>query len=220
MSFIPAGRALSAKMAGDPLEVLRVNMPCQTISSAMGALSLPKNSVDHAFPEGAIGLTNVRVQKLSKLLNEEYRRGEKAEFSIIESLGWALCLELVRSFVNSGASNRTDPATCFSASERTRIIQFIEQADSEAIRIYDIAEAFGLKPYQFSRRFKASFGENPKEFIARARLAKAQELLINTDTPLAQIALDCGFSAQSHMTSAFKKYLGATPAAYRRKQGL
>ena len=215
MSFIPAGQALKAKMTGDPLDLLRVTMPCQTIKSAMTALSMSSSGVDHAFGDGAIGLVNSRAQRLSKLLNEEYKRGPDAELSVMESLGWALCLELVRSQNDSKAN--AERHRFFSASERTRILEFIEQTNGETIKVYDIADAFGLEPYQFSRLFKASFGENAKDVVARFRLSKAQELLLSSDMPLAQIALDCGFSAQSHMTSAFKKHLGVTPAVYRQQ---
>jgi AraC family transcriptional regulator len=45
---------------------------------------------------------------------------------------------------------------------------------------------------------------------------KAQELLRDTELPLADIALACGFSSQSRLTTAFRRATGFTPARYRK----
>jgi AraC family transcriptional regulator len=47
-------------------------------------------------------------------------------------------------------------------------------------------------------------------------MERAAELLSTTDDPISQIALDVGFSSQSHFTTVFKKFNGVTPLAYRR----
>jgi AraC-like DNA-binding protein len=52
-------------------------------------------------------------------------------------------------------------------------------------------------------------------FLGR-RIAKAQYLLVNSGLPLAQIALECGFSDQAHFTNAFGKATGTTPARWRK----
>ena len=52
-------------------------------------------------------------------------------------------------------------------------------------------------------------------YLQRFRLQKAAERLCKTETPVAQIALDCGFSGASYFTGCFKKIYGCTPKAYR-----
>jgi AraC family transcriptional regulator len=51
--------------------------------------------------------------------------------------------------------------------------------------------------------------------VLRLRSEQAQRLLKETDLPLAQIALECGFANQSHLTLVFKRLFGVTPRAYR-----
>jgi AraC-like DNA-binding protein len=48
------------------------------------------------------------------------------------------------------------------------------------------------------------------------RVENAQQRLRRTDDSIAQIAFDCGFGSQEHLTRIFKRVCGATPAAYRK----
>ena len=81
-----------------------------------------------------------------------------------------------------------------------------------------LAAAAGVSPFHFARAFKAEVGETPHQHLTGRRLARGRELLAATNTPIAVVALDCGFSSQSHMTAAFTKWLGITPARFRREQ--
>jgi AraC family transcriptional regulator len=49
----------------------------------------------------------------------------------------------------------------------------------------------------------------------RQRVERAQEILRETRTPLAEVATQVGFETQSHFTSVFRKLVGATPKHYR-----
>ena len=53
-------------------------------------------------------------------------------------------------------------------------------------------------------------------YRARARIRLASKMLLTTMAPIARIALSAGFSDQSHLTRAFSRSLGLSPAGYRR----
>ncbi|MFP2924836.1 helix-turn-helix domain-containing protein [Pyxidicoccus sp. 3LG] len=84
------------------------------------------------------------------------------------------------------------------------------------LRLADLAERAQLSPYHFARAFKSSTGETPRAYVERLRVEKAAELIRGTELPLADIALACGFSSQSRLTTAFRRATGFTPALYRR----
>ena len=84
------------------------------------------------------------------------------------------------------------------------------------LRLADLAERAQLSPYHFARAFKSSTGETPRAYVERLRVEKAQGLMRDTELPLADIALACGFSSQSRLTTAFRKATGFTPARYRK----
>ena len=52
----------------------------------------------------------------------------------------------------------------------------------------------------------------------RRRVETAQWMLVNTDTPLALIAVECGFADQAHFTSVFTRLAGVSPGAFRREK--
>ncbi|RKH88769.1 helix-turn-helix transcriptional regulator, partial [Corallococcus sp. AB038B] len=56
----------------------------------------------------------------------------------------------------------------------------------------------------------------PRAYVERLRVEKAEGLIRDTELPLADIALACGFSSQSRFTTAFRRATGFTPARYRR----
>jgi AraC-like DNA-binding protein len=66
------------------------------------------------------------------------------------------------------------------------------------------------------RAFRESFGAPPHTYLMRRRMERAQDLMLSTETSIGQIALDCGFADQSHLTRLFHKIVGESPAAWRR----
>jgi AraC family transcriptional regulator len=54
--------------------------------------------------------------------------------------------------------------------------------------------------------------------VLKARLDRAQQLLAQADTPIAQIADLLGFTSQSHFTRVFKQFTGRTPSDFRRQK--
>jgi AraC-like DNA-binding protein len=86
----------------------------------------------------------------------------------------------------------------------------------QAVPLREAAAAAGVHETHFSRAFRHHVGMTAKDYRARARLRLASELLLTTDAPIARIALNAGFSDQSHLTRIFSERLGLSPAGYRR----
>lgn len=100
-----------------------------------------------------------------------------------------------------------------------RIVQQIEADLPKRITVEELAETARLSRSHFSRAFQAATGEPPQEFIISRRLCRARDLLAATDRSIAAIAVDTGFSSHAHLTTAFKKRIGVTPARYRQSFG-
>jgi AraC family transcriptional regulator len=99
-----------------------------------------------------------------------------------------------------------------------RAARFIREHPGDDIKISDIAKIANLSPFYFTKLFKSKFGVSPHQYLLRTRIAKAQKLLSETAFPLSEIAERCGFSTQSHFTSAFHKTMGMTPRKFRKEQ--
>ena len=82
-----------------------------------------------------------------------------------------------------------------------------------------VAEAAGVSPFHFHRRFRLHFGQTPLDAIVRLQLDKAQRLLLGA-VALPRIASRCGFCHHSHFTSRFKARTGKTPTQWQREQSV
>lgn len=109
------------------------------------------------------------------------------------------------------------PAQALFGNER-RAVQivkrYIEQHYAEQISLDDLAAHVALSPYHLLRVFRRDVGMPPHAYLQDVRIRRAMGL-IESGTPLAEVAFAVGFSSQSHMTRRFKQVTGVTPGFYR-----
>jgi AraC family transcriptional regulator len=84
------------------------------------------------------------------------------------------------------------------------------------IHLADLAGECGLSVSHFTRAFRKSFGMSPYRWLLERRIDRAKSLLATGDLPLADIALQAGFSDQTTFTRAFGRIVGDSPARWRR----
>lgn len=96
-----------------------------------------------------------------------------------------------------------------------RVFSHIRENIGRDLSVTELAQTVGMSQYYFSKLFKMSTGTTPHQYVMRQRVERAQELLRETQTPLAQTATQVGFETQSHFTSVFRRLVGATPKHYR-----
>lgn len=96
-----------------------------------------------------------------------------------------------------------------------RAIDYVEANLGESLTVREIAAAAGLSAGHFARSFKATTGVTVWAHVRRHRVERAKKLLLSTRLPIAEIAFDCGFAHQGHLTHCFKRQFGVTPGALR-----
>ena len=133
-----------------------------------------------------------------------------------EQLARTLGARLLRAHSNRIPQPPGPPRGGLTPTQLARATEFMEANLAERPSLGNIAGAVGLSPAHFIRQFKASMGMAPHQHLVRLRLERAKRLLRETDHSIAQIAFDCGFSHQEHMTRFFSQNAGTTPAAFRR----
>ncbi len=99
-----------------------------------------------------------------------------------------------------------------------RALDFIEANLCGDPSIVALSKECGLSPSHFARAFRASIGVPPHQWIMKRRVYRAKSLMAQSSRSLADIALTCGFSDQSHLGRQFLKQEGASPAEWRRLQ--
>jgi AraC family transcriptional regulator len=83
------------------------------------------------------------------------------------------------------------------------------------VALRTVAREIGMSYFHFSRSFKQSMGMTASNYIAERRIERAKKMLEETELPISEIALLSGFSSQSHFTTAFRRFAGATPKVFR-----
>lgn len=80
----------------------------------------------------------------------------------------------------------------------------------------DLSKLVGLSPSHIARKFKYSTGLSLNRFLNRRRIKRSLSLLQDESLPLSRVALDLGFSSQSHFTRLFSSHTGLSPNNFRR----
>jgi AraC-like DNA-binding protein len=79
-----------------------------------------------------------------------------------------------------------------------------------------LAAESGCSRSQFMRMFKAAMGVAPHRHLVELRLRHAQQLIASRNSPLIDIAFECGFRSHAHFSTAFTRRFGMTPSLYRK----
>ena len=96
-----------------------------------------------------------------------------------------------------------------------RVFAYIRENLANEVSVADLAKTVGMSQYYFSKLFKMSTGTTPHQYVMRQRVERAQELLREGRSALAEVAAQVGFETQSHFTSVFRHLAGITPKRYR-----
>jgi AraC family transcriptional regulator len=160
---------------------------------------------------------NVSLRGMSPVidaLEQELRAGDAFSPEAIDSWGRLLLIALARG-PGAGASAQADPLR---GATMRRLQDHVQAHLSQRLLIADLAALVDLPPQVFAAAFVRRTGRTPHQFVLAQRVIRARELLCGTGQPIAEVALACGFSSQSHLTRVLTERLGHSPQVLRQSQ--
>jgi len=83
------------------------------------------------------------------------------------------------------------------------------------LSIAELAHLTARSESTFKRDFKKWYNDSPAKFFKTKRLEKSADMLKNTDTPISEIAWECGFENPAHFSASFHDFYGHSPSVYR-----
>jgi DNA-binding response OmpR family regulator len=99
-----------------------------------------------------------------------------------------------------------------------KIIQLIENdLDSDTLDVTKLSREVAMSRSVLYRKLKALTGNSIQDFVRVVKLRKAARLLLESDSPISDVAFQSGFSNSKHFSTAFKRQFGKTPSEYRVK---
>jgi AraC-like DNA-binding protein/ligand-binding sensor protein len=92
---------------------------------------------------------------------------------------------------------------------------YIQEHQTEELSLSQVAKAVNMSSYYFCKMFKKITGINFTDYVARVRIEKSKNLLLNPNLRVSEIAFEVGFQSLTHFNRVFKKILGQSPTDYR-----
>jgi len=195
--FLPAGEIHE--------DVIETRLRCLHIKVESPVLEeLNRQSVIPHRPAEISGLT---ATWLANRLYAEFSREDCASSIAVEGLVLEILAELART--------ETKPRPALVPNWLKHATDIVESRFLERLSLADIASEVGVHYVHLSRQFHKYNRCTIGDLIRRRRVQHASHLLAHSRTPLAEIALICGFSDQSHLSFLFKRYMGLSPSKFR-----
>lgn len=94
---------------------------------------------------------------------------------------------------------------------------YILEHQAEELSLTQVAKAVNMSSYYFCKMFKKVVGINFTDYVARVRIEKSKNLLLNPNLRVSEIAFEVGFQSLTHFNRVFKKILSQSPTDYRAK---
>jgi len=154
------------------------------------------------------------LSNLVQALREVLRQPPELQGVYGTPLGNALATHLLSHY---GSAKTLAPGGSLPLSRFRRIAEHIDGNLDSPLSLRELAALTGLSVFHFARTFKERTGLSPHQYVLRRRVEKAKVLLSDSQATLAEIALACGFSHQSHFTRAFHQLSGVTPTRWRER---
>ncbi|WP_171115806.1 MULTISPECIES: AraC family transcriptional regulator [Streptomyces] len=203
----PVGRELSVELGG-PLDTVHACLTDQALREANEGRPVELSE--------ELGATDPLAEQLMIALDVAVRRWEPSARTYVDHLTGMLAAQLARRH----AARPAGPAPVrsgLSARQLAAVRDLIGERLAEPLPIADLAAAASLSVSQFTRQFRASTGQSPHQYLLGLRLEHACRLLRTGSAPIGQVAVECGFSHQEHLTRVMRARLGTTPAVVRRE---
>jgi AraC family transcriptional regulator len=152
--------------------------------------------------------TAPELLRLGRRMAEEIRQADTHSAAALEGLSW----EMIALFGRHGAQAEAAGSSMV-AKARDYLVAHLDRP----LSITRLAALCDSHPARLTRAFRRELGVGPAEYQRGLRLKHALRLVDETDAPMSEVALACGFCDQSHFSRAFKATYGATPASLRRR---
>lgn len=161
------------------------------------------------------GIQDKSIQRIIGMLLEELETARPLGKLYVDSLAHALATRFV--LLDSESVARREPRISgLPPRILSRVREKIEANLDADLSLESLAEESGYSRALFLKMFRAATGLTPHQYVLDLRLRRAQDRLRLAGSSITDVAVSCGFSSQSHMTSVFRQRLEMTPGEFRR----
>lgn len=211
LSITPAQMPLFAHWDNDD-HFLEIQITSKFIEQ-VARETLNKNS-DQIEVLSEFRIRDTQLEAIAFLLLSELQQENCSSKLYIESLTNVLAVHLIRQYATT-KPHLPIYAGGLSQRQLAQVLDYIHDHLEQDIKLADLATLLGMSQFHFSHLFKQAIGTSPYQYFLQQRIERAKQLLKQTEQPIMEIALQCGFNSHSHLSQQFRRLTGITPKAYR-----
>ncbi len=164
---------------------------------------------NNPLPTMGIGSSTKELFDLKDRLCRELRDRKPNYSDMADLIVGEIVIDLLR---RSNITADQQPASCIGY-----VTKFIDENFYNDVDIKKLAMIQGYSYEHFRHMFKAHCGVSPKQYLIRKRLETAERMLVTTDIPVSDVALQSGFDNLSMFSFIFKKHTDLSPSEYRKR---
>ena len=150
-------------------------------------------------------------------LAEVLERGDGGD-SVLLRIGELMFVEVLRRYVRSLPAGQSGWLAGLRDSFVSRALGLLHQQPARAWTLEALARETGLSRSALAERFTHCVGQPPMQYLTRWRLQLAARLLADGEAKVGAVGYEVGYESEAAFSRAFKKAVGLSPAAWRRRR--
>lgn len=157
-------------------------------------------------------------QKLFRRLNDIFLLAQKKD-PMRDLMIHVKFVEFLTLLYLNQSSNLYANETAMTATEKKMyaIASYIHAHYAEELSLEMLAQKFFISSYYLSHQFKDVTGFTLTDYIQMTKVRNVQAMLLNTQSPITEVAMTCGFNSFSQFNRVFRKHIGLSPSEYRKR---
>jgi AraC family transcriptional regulator len=168
-----------------------------------------KSGVAEIRPQ--LQMRDPRFQHLAWALQAELEAGDASDPLFVESIFSAMVVRLAGNAGSNGIALLEGRRRTLAPRTATSVIDFIESNLDQRLTLDELAGLAQLSVPHFKVLFRETLGMPVHRYVVQRRVERAKALLLQGKLSASQVALETGFSHQSHMAHWMNRLLGLTP---------
>jgi AraC family transcriptional regulator len=209
--LVPAGQPSYWCRREGICDALHIRLKPESIKQIAEASEIDPDQIDFV---NCFAQQDLQLHQVAMLLFAESQSDGLMGRLYIESLTQVLVIHLLRHYAKSIQIVTSENRNLTRAQLR-QAIDYIHSHLDRDLSLAELASVINISPTYFANLFKQAMGISPHQYVIQQRVEQAKLMLSKTDLAIADIALQVGFSSQSHLTQQFKRFTGVTPKQVR-----
>jgi len=203
-----------------------IHQPAHSVYFYLPLISLNSFAEQHGLPaitdlayEPGRGYDDPIMWNLSRATLPALKESDGSNGLLLDQILYAVCAHVLDRYGNVKSSGAARSGGKLARWQQRRVEEMMTVGLESGVSLAELARECGLSVTHFVRAFRQTTGSSPHQWLLARRVDKAQSLLAKSELTLAQLALSCGFTDQSHFTKVFSAMVGTTPGRWRRLRG-